>query len=100
MPAYVDELVRYLQETFDTGNRIIIEQSIDQVNLDLSQVIPLGLIINESIVNAIKYAFPNGQKGMVHIQLHRESNQLVLSISDNGIGLPRRGHKDPQLARI
>jgi two-component sensor histidine kinase len=88
MPKYIDELVCYLQESFDTGSRIIFEQSISQVSLDISQVIPLGLIINESIVNAIKYAFPNGQEGIVNIQLHRESNHLVLRISDNGIGLP------------
>ena len=89
MPEYINELVRYLQESFDTGDRIVFQQTIEPLDLDVSQVIPLGLIINESIVNTIKYAFPNGQKGTVNIDLHHdEANQLLLKISDNGIGLP------------
>jgi two-component sensor histidine kinase len=89
MPEYVNELVSYLHESFDTDNRITFEQTIDPVYLDISQAIPLGLIINESIVNAIKYAFLNEQEGMVRIQLQRDgADHLLLRISDNGIGLP------------
>lgn len=89
MPQYVNELVSYLREGFDTGNQIKFEQDIDLVNLDISQAIPLGLIINESIVNAIKYAFPDGRKGTVSIHLHYDgTDHLVLKISDNGTGLP------------
>ncbi|MFT3682246.1 MAG: sensor histidine kinase [Ferruginibacter sp.] len=89
IPGYINELVHYLQDSFDTGNRIIFEQLIEPLAIDVSQAIPLGLIINESIVNAIKYAFPGEQKGTVSISLKTDTaNHLLLTITDNGIGLP------------
>jgi two-component sensor histidine kinase len=89
MPDYINELVNYLSESFDTGDRIVFEQTFEPLYLDVSQAIPLGLIINEGIVNAIKYAFMNGQAGVVRIQLERDgADHLLLQISDNGIGLP------------
>ncbi|HKO79723.1 MAG TPA: sensor histidine kinase, partial [Chitinophagaceae bacterium] len=89
MPEYINELVSYVQDSFDTDNRIVFEQTIDPLNLDVSQAIPLGLIINESVVNTLKYAFPGGRKGVVSINLsHDGADHLLLEISDNGIGLP------------
>lgn len=89
MPAYINDLVHYLHESFDANNQITFEQTIESLELDVSQAIPLGLIITESIVNAIKYAFLNEQKAVVSIHLQYEgTDQLLLKISDNGIGLP------------
>ncbi|MET1055699.1 MAG: sensor histidine kinase [Pedobacter sp.] len=89
MAEYITDLVRYLHESFDTDNRIIFEQTVEDIELDVSQAIPLGLIFTESIVNAIKYAFLNGRKGRVFISLqHDGDDHLLLKISDNGIGLP------------
>ena len=89
MPGYVNELIQYLCGSFDFGDRIFFKQNIAHLDLDASQAIPLGLIINESIVNAIKYAFPNEKNGVVNISLQSdEADHLLLKISDNGIGLP------------
>jgi two-component sensor histidine kinase len=89
MPHYLDELVSYLQDSFDTGSRTVIEQDIEPLKLDVAKAIPLGLIINEAVVNAIKYAFPGRQNGIVRISLkHNGPDHLALNISDNGIGLP------------
>ncbi|WP_221391036.1 histidine kinase dimerization/phosphoacceptor domain -containing protein [Dyadobacter sp. NIV53] len=89
MPGYINDLMGYLHESFDTDNRITFEQTIEDLDLDVSQAIPLGLIITESIVNAIKYAFLNGERGVVDINLQRDGpDHLLLKISDNGIGLP------------
>jgi len=89
MQDYINELVSYVQESFDTGNRIVFEQDIEPLNLDVSQAIPLGLIVNECIVNVMKYAFPDNRAGIVRLTLYRDTDdQLVLQIADNGIGLP------------
>jgi two-component sensor histidine kinase len=89
MPHYIDELVSYLRDSFDTGNRTVIEQDIEPLQLDVAKAIPLGLIINEGIVNAIKYAFSGEQKGIVRVSLKYSGiDHLVLDISDNGTGLP------------
>ncbi len=89
LPQYIGELISYLKDSFDTVNRIVFEQDIESIKLDVAKAIPLGLIINEGVVNAIKYAFPNGQKGMVRISLkHDGPDHLLLDIADNGVGLP------------
>ncbi|TDO20289.1 sensor histidine kinase [Pedobacter duraquae] len=89
MPEYIDDLVKYLHESFDADNHIVFEQSIAPVVLDVSQVIPVGLIFTESIVNAIKYAFLKGQQGIVQLWLGPDGPaHLLLKISDNGRGLP------------
>ncbi|MRG44232.1 hypothetical protein GFS24_03860 [Chitinophaga sp. SYP-B3965] len=89
MPHYIDELISYLQDSFDTSSHAVIEQDVEPLKLDVAKAIPLGLIINEAIVNAIKYAFPGQQKGIVRISLKNSgADHLLLDISDNGIGLP------------
>jgi two-component system, sensor histidine kinase PdtaS len=58
--------------------------------LDVSQATPVGLILNEAIINAIKYAFPaERQDNMIVIHIgNSENNQIEFHVSDNGIGLP------------
>lgn len=94
MPEYINDLVSYLHESFDIDNRIIFKRDIEELQLDVAQAIPLGLIITESVVNAIKYAFLGGQKGVITISLKEGSpDDLVLKISDDGIGLPSEPEK-------
>jgi two-component sensor histidine kinase len=59
------------------------------VDLDVSQAVPVGLILNEAITNSIKYAFPDSRNGLISISLsHNDINHYLLIISDNGIGIP------------
>lgn len=89
MRQYIDELVSYLRDSFDTGGRSVIEQDVESLKLDVAKATPLGLIINEGIVNAIKYAFPDRQRGIVRISLkYDHPDHLLLKICDNGVGLP------------
>ena len=89
MAEYIHELVTYIRESFETGSRLAFEENVEPVNLDVSQAIPLGLIINEGIVNAIKYAFPGSRRGKVKIILRDDGGgMLLMQISDNGMGLP------------
>ncbi|MBE9463272.1 histidine kinase dimerization/phosphoacceptor domain -containing protein [Dyadobacter subterraneus] len=89
MPEYINDLVADLRESADTISQIDFEPTIEPLNLDVSQALPLGLIINESIVNIIKYAFPQPSSGVVQISLLRDGpDHILLKISDNGIGLP------------
>ncbi len=88
MEWYIRELVSYIRESFDIDKRLSFDLMTDSIVLDVSQAVPVGLILNEAISNAVKYAFPKG-KGEVKIILKRESKtSCKLSISDNGLGLP------------
>jgi two-component sensor histidine kinase len=88
MRDYISDLVKYLQNSFALGSRIKFEQAIEPLNLNITQAIPLGLIINEGLINAVKYAFPNEQQGTVRISFTQDHERfLLLKLSDNGIGL-------------
>jgi len=64
--------------------------STDNIFLDINRAIPCGLLLNELITNALKYAFPEETKGEIKIDLERhKKNKLRLSIADNGIGFPK-----------
>ncbi len=56
--------------------------------LDINTAIPLGLIINELISNATKYAFPGDRKGIILISARTDGDLLDITVSDNGIGVP------------
>ncbi|HKO76433.1 MAG TPA: histidine kinase dimerization/phosphoacceptor domain -containing protein, partial [Flavobacterium sp.] len=89
MPVYIKELVEYLKDSFQLKQRIRFEIKIEQLELDVVQAVPLGLIINEAVTNSIKYAFPNDQEGLIFITLvSKNTNHYLLSIQDNGIGIP------------
>ncbi|MTH17702.1 histidine kinase dimerization/phosphoacceptor domain -containing protein [Flavobacterium sp. LC2016-01] len=88
MPIYIRELVEYLKDSFDSKQHISFKLNIEEVELDVTQAVPLGLIINEAITNALKYAFPNNRDGIIAITLlSPTSNQYLLTIQDNGIGI-------------
>jgi two-component sensor histidine kinase len=89
MPGYIADLISNLSDCFDAGKRRIrFEQLVDPVELDPTQAVPFGLILNEAVTNAIKYAFADGDGVIVVALQHTSNNKVLLTISDNGIGLP------------
>ncbi|MEQ9440406.1 MAG: tetratricopeptide repeat protein [Cyclobacteriaceae bacterium] len=89
--TYFEKLIRNLFDTYNlSSEQIIVEAHIEDLTLDVDTVIPLGLVINELVSNALKYAFPTG-KGRIEVILKEQSNRLCLTISDNGVGM-----KNPQ----
>lgn len=89
MKVYISELTDYLQESFNTGKYLRFDLQIASIELDVLQAIPLGLILNEAISNAIKYAFPGNTEGKVTISFNETNkHQYQLIIIDNGVGLP------------
>lgn len=70
-------------------DHIKLRYEIQDIALDVNTVIPLGLIINELVSNALKYAFPDETKGELVISLKSiDENSYELLIKDSGVGLP------------
>ncbi|SEN93379.1 Two-component sensor histidine kinase, contains HisKA and HATPase domains [Mucilaginibacter gossypiicola] len=89
MPAYIGELIDYLSDSFDTSFRHIkIRQVLNPLNLDPAMAVPIGLILNEAITNAIKYAFDHNGGEIVVSLFTWNSDYAVLKVSDDGRGLP------------
>ena len=86
---YLVKLMESLLNTFDVDKKNIeFKISAPDIIMNLETAIPLGLIINEIVTNALKYAFKKNQKGCITIEMS-ELNQddFLLKIGDNGIGI-------------
>ena len=68
-------------------DRIKFDLSIEDLNLDVDTIIPIGLITNELITNSLKYGFPYDREGDVHVDLKEHDDTLHLRVSDNGVGM-------------
>jgi two-component sensor histidine kinase len=87
--GYVYDLMDNLQDGFANAKNIHFKLNIADFVLDISQSVPLGLILNEAITNAIKYAYREGERCTVNISLQPAGDQRIeLRITDNGKGLP------------
>ncbi len=88
---HVRELCEALVRTFSNEARSInLNVVADAVSLDIDTAIPVGLILNELVTNALKYAYPAGGSGELRISLRLATpEQLILSVADNGVGLPK-----------
>ncbi len=71
-----------------TSGRVQLRMNVQDVFLGIDTAIPLGLIINELLSNALKHAFPEGRDGEIQIDLLRKGAGFELVVGDNGIGFP------------
>jgi two-component sensor histidine kinase len=94
---YIRSLTANLFPSYGVSERIIRPLiSIEDIELDIDTVIPCALIINELVSNSLKHAFPDyssrlPESGEIRIELRREARSplsLLLTGSDNGVGLP------------
>lgn len=88
---YVEELCEYLIRSIKGGSHNIkLDLDIPEFKLSIDTVIPLGLIINEAVTNALKYGIPGEDKGKLTIWLKKlDGDQYELYLGDDGIGYPK-----------
>jgi len=85
---YLEKLCNELITTYQVDtDKISLTTEIEDINLDVDTLVPLGLVINELLTNALKYAFPNGDKGNVLVKFFEKNGQLFLEVKDDGVGL-------------
>jgi two-component sensor histidine kinase len=98
MNSYIEEVVAYLHDSYSLYQPIRFEVEVEDIELDVTLAVPLGLIINEAITNAFKYAFPDERSGTISVHLKRvEEASYELMIADDGVGLP--ASYDPSRSR-
>lgn len=86
---FVSQMVDSIKDIYArNSSNIEINLNTDDVNLNVNQAVPCGLIINELVTNAFKHAYPNGGSGKIEISFHEKQKQLLLEIKDDGVGLP------------
>ena len=88
--SYFEDLVSHIKESFaHDGPCVKIKTHIVNKEIRMTMAVPLGLILNELITNAYKYAFPGMEKGEVRVCFEQQNgdNSFLLQVHDTGIGL-------------
>jgi PAS domain S-box-containing protein len=88
LDSYLGRIIKAVIQSILPSDAITIEQSLAPVVIDIKRAIPLGLILNELLTNTMKYAFPDGRAGSVHISLVSRDRTVLLEVRDNGVGFP------------
>lgn len=95
-PTAAIDIARYLEAVAEgiiaglsmTGKILLRADFPTRFVLPLSKAIPLGLIIGELVTNSVKYSHPAGVPGVIWIKSSRRNGEIVIEISDDGVGLP------------
>lgn len=83
---YLEALLEDLRRSAE-GNRMSrLTLAADPIEIDPDRAVAIGIIVNELVMNAVKYAYPEGA-GPIHVELKPQGDELVLSITDDGVGL-------------
>jgi two-component sensor histidine kinase len=93
---YINKLTSNLFSAYGVGEKINCCLNISNVLLDIDTAIPSGLIVNELVTNALKYAFPpeklnkqkTGSDFEIYVEFREENEKCILIVRDNGVGLP------------
>jgi len=93
----LQELIYQIRDLLKSNTDIDFQFKVDKVLLNINQAVPLSMIINEVVTNIIKHAFKGLKNGKVGIELHQTDDKLVLTIEDNGIGLPKNFNRPSRI---
>jgi two-component sensor histidine kinase len=86
---YISGLAGELSQTYQLDEKKInITFQMENVLIDAKTAVACGLIMNEILTNAVKYAFPGGRPGNIYIGFKHEGGKYSYSIRDDGVGLP------------
>ncbi|UFZ05421.1 response regulator [Bradyrhizobium ontarionense] len=83
---YLDALLDDLRRSAE-GNRMSrLTLRGEAIEIDPDRAVAIGIVVNELVMNAVKYAYPDGP-GPIHVELKLDGDDIVLAIADNGVGL-------------
>lgn len=85
--SYFNDLLEGICSTSTIASNVSCAKNITNVRLDISTAIPVGMIINELVMNSLKYAFVNNDDPKAEIDFTLDGNQHVLRFKDNGPGI-------------
>jgi two-component sensor histidine kinase len=86
---YLDALLEDLRRSAE-GNRMSrLTLKAEPIEIDPDRAVAIGIIVNELVMNAVKYAYPDGA-GPIHVDLSAQDDNILLSIADDGVGVNAR----------
>ncbi|MCE9650512.1 MAG: PAS domain-containing protein [Parvibaculum sp.] len=91
--VYLKGICSHLTEALLQKTQVRLDCDISTLVLSVDQALPLGLIVNELVTNAIKYAFPANRQGRIVVRLRSRGRNVALAVLDNGTGLKKEPAK-------
>ncbi|MBW2682189.1 MAG: PAS domain S-box protein [Deltaproteobacteria bacterium] len=89
MGSYLQEIAESLLANMVVDNRIKLLSNFESVPINIDYAVPLGLVINEIVTNAVKHAFPGKRTGSICLSIKKsQDDEIVLVVGDDGVGLP------------
>ena len=83
---YLEALLEDLRRSAEGNKMSRLTLNAEPIEIDPDRAVAIGIIVNELVMNAVKYAYPDGS-GPIHVALKPEGDELLLSITDDGVGL-------------
>ena len=94
-PSYLTRIAGNIIQSYRSETQVELITELEDIQAPLDQAIPCGLILNEWVSNAMKYAFPAREKGTITVGLrcvmsddHPEEEEIQIEVRDDGVGLP------------
>jgi len=84
--VYMERLIHNIVDTYNISDNVQFHIDIENLQLDVDTLIPIGLITNELVCNALKYAFEGREKGNLYVSFSSTASTLTLRVADDGVG--------------
>jgi two-component sensor histidine kinase len=86
---YIADMADRMYESYGLSPHAVkLTKDIERIVLGIDAATPCGLIVGELLSNALKYAFPEGREGEIRVSLREHDDEIELTVSDNGAGIP------------
>ena len=86
---YLDALLEDLRRSTESNRMSRLTLQAEPIEIDPDRAVAIGMIVNELVMNAVKYAYPDGA-GPIRVTLNAQGDDIVMSIADDGVGLKAR----------
>ena len=83
---YLDALLEDLRRSAEGNKMSRLTLKAEPIEIDPDRAVAIGIIVNELVMNAVKYAYPDGA-GPIHVELKLQGEEIMMSITDDGVGL-------------
>jgi two-component sensor histidine kinase len=83
---YLEALLEDLRRSAEGNKMSRLTLKAEPIEIDPDRAVAIGIIVNELVMNAVKYAYPDGA-GPIHVVMNAQGDDLELAISDDGVGL-------------
>jgi two-component sensor histidine kinase len=88
LDEYIPHLCRDLQDMQRRSGKVVIEASVSPISVNIETAVPLGLIFNELIKNALEHAFSQEETGKIAVTIRKDNDAIFASVEDFGRGIP------------